>query len=187
LYQTAGLAAALQTIEDAPSGELAADFLLMKARILDAAGQRAEASQLLTKGMRSSATRPELVQQAALILLRAKRDREALDLVRGSPASTPDLLWIRALALTLTEDSKAAETQLLEIERRWPEWDRTYVLHALLLQLGRRNGEALLKLKTALALGANDPFTKCLLHQLSSGADGLAQCGCVGIRECLLQ
>lgn len=65
LFFTDGPQAALETIAKAPAGELDGDYLLMKARILDAAGQSAEGADVLREGLRLSAFRPEVARQAA--------------------------------------------------------------------------------------------------------------------------
>lgn len=170
LLQTTGPDAALQALGQMPDGEQAGDYLLMKARILDASGRQDEASSLLTAGLRGSGLRPDIVQQAALLLMRRNREKDALALLNdaiSSDSSNSELLLCRALALALANDLRSSETQVRQIELRWPEWDRPYLLHALLREQAHNNTEALQKLKIAMALGANDTVAQCLAARLS--------------------
>ena len=171
-----------------PQDERAGDFLLMKARILDAAGQHREAGKLLTEGILQSAVRPEVAQQAAMLLARDSREKEALDLVDRSIATAPDrgdLLLTRAIVLALI-GQPAAEKQLSEVEARWPEWDRPYMIHGLLLERGQRKAEALQKFRIAVALGSQEPAAKCALKRLAAEPDTDRQCACLaGLREFL--
>src|SRR5262249_21666479 len=142
LLQTTGPDAALQALGQMPDSEQAGDFLLMKARILDAAGRQDEASSLLTAGLRRSGLRPDIVQQAALLLMRRNREKDALALLNdaiASDAANSELLLCRALAYALVHESQSAESQLRQIELRFPEWDRPYLLHALLREQADNN------------------------------------------------
>jgi tetratricopeptide (TPR) repeat protein len=188
LLHIEGPAAALKVIDEVPQDERAGDFLLMKARILDSAGRRHEADQLLMQGVGQKAVRPEVAAQAAMILLRDGR-KEALDLVERSIASAPDhsdLLLTRAIVLALTDQSEASEKQLREVEVRWPEWDRLYLVHGLLLEHSERKGEAMQKLKIAVAFGSQEAAAKCAIARLTAAPGPDRQCACLaGLREFL--
>jgi hypothetical protein len=69
LYFTAGAEEPLKVLEQVPDAERAGDFRLLKARLLDACGRKAEAEQVLQAGLRLPAARPHVAQQAALLLL----------------------------------------------------------------------------------------------------------------------
>lgn len=189
LLHSDGPAAALKTIDEAPQEERGGDFLLMKARILDSAGHRHEAGELLTEGLRQSAVRPEVARQAAMLLLRDGRKKDALDLVDRSLAGAPDqsdLLLTRAIVLTMMDEPAAAEKQLNALEVRWPEWDRPYLVHGLLLERGPRKGEAMQKLRIAVALGSQEAAATCAVKRLTAAPGTDKECACqAGLREFL--
>jgi tetratricopeptide (TPR) repeat protein len=189
LFFTDGPKRALQMIDTVPEGEQAGDYLLMKARILDAAGQSAEAEKVLQEGLRRSISRPHVAQQAALLLLQHHRPAEAQNILGLALQSNPqnaDLILINAIALALMGRNSAAERALKEIELRWPEWDRPYVVHGLLLERGARPRHARQKLQTAIALGSQDPAGRCALARLATSSNPDPQCACrVGLYELL--
>ncbi len=190
LLHTDGPAAALKAIDEVPDAGQAGDVLLMKARILDAAGKHEEARKLLTEALRLPAIRPEVVRQAAMLLLRQGRQNEAFNLVSRSIVSAPDssdLLLMRAIVLALMDQQAGAEKQLKEIESRWPEWDQAYLIHGLLLERDSRKSQAIQKLKIALTLGSKDAAVKCALARLSAAPNADPQCACLaGLREFVL-
>ena len=168
LFFTDGPQVALQAIAKVPEGEQAGDYLLMKARILDAAGRGAEADEALREGLRLSPSRPEVARQGALLLLRHGQKTEALELLGRAAKSSPenaDLLLTEAIVMGLTDRVSDAEKMLKQIESRWPEWDRAYLAHGLLLQRVRP-GEAKQKLQTARTLGSPEITAGCGLEQL---------------------
>jgi tetratricopeptide (TPR) repeat protein len=154
---------ALKDLGEAPT-EHAGDFLLIKARLLDVVGRRDEAGRLLTQGLRVPAVQPEIAAEAATILLRYQRERDALDLVVRALAAAPDhaeLLLAHAIVLALIERRDDAEKRLIDIEARWPEWRRPYLIHGLLLLGGTRANEAKQKIRIAVALGSAEPQGRC--------------------------
>jgi thioredoxin-like negative regulator of GroEL len=181
LFYTAAPEQALQVIEKVPDGEQAGDYWVMKARILDAVGQGAEAESVLREGLRYSTFRPQVAQQAVLLLLRHDRTIEALGILGQAIRSAPDnaeLLLTNAILLGLMDQNSGAERALKEIESRWPEWDRPYVAHGLLLEHGARQKEACQKLQTAIALGSQDVAGRCAIARLEASPSPDAQCGC---------
>ena len=180
---------ALEVIDAVPSASRTNEFLLVKARILEAAGRRDEAAELLTAGMRDTTVRRELAAEVVTQLLRFSREQEAVALIERSVAVSPgdsDLLLTRATVLAVAGQSDEAEKQLKAIESRWPEWDRPYLVHGLLLEAGTRKVEAMQKLKIALSLGSDDPAGRCAVARLSGVAR--ADCACsAGLREFALQ
>src|SRR5437762_1528303 len=118
-------------------------------------------------------TRPEVVRQVAMILLR-DGSKEALELIERTIATAPhhsDLLLTRAIALALMEQFGAAEKQIREIEGRWPEWDRPYLIHGLLLEQNQRKADALQKMRIAIALGSREVAPKCAIARLTDAAE----------------
>lgn len=110
-------------------------------------------------------------------MIRHNRKEEALELLRQAGAS-PDLLLNKAIVLALLDRSSDARNELKEIESQWPEWDRPYLVEGLLLERSQP-GAAKQKLRTAIALGSQDPAARCTLARLTS-APSDPQCGCAG-------
>jgi len=132
-----------------------------------------------------SVSRPRIAQQAALLLLRHNRKDAALDLLDRAAGTDPDLLLTRAIVLGLMDRKPAAEKALKAIQSQWPEWDRPYLAHGLLLEDAHPR-EAAQKLRTAVALGSQDIATRCALARLKSAASADPVCSCAGGLEALL-
>jgi tetratricopeptide (TPR) repeat protein len=188
LFFTAGPERALRALERTPEAEQDGDYWLLKARILDAAGHAAEAEKALREGLRHTVLRPEVARQAALLLVRLNRKEEALDLLGQAIQSSPDhpeLPLTRTIILGLLGRSTEAEKAVLAMESRWPEWDRPYLVHGLLLELAERPKEARQKLQTAAALGSPDRAAECGLARLSN-SETPPHCACAkGLYELL--
>ena len=114
----------------------------------------------------------------ALLLLRRNRRELALDLLKRAAGANPDLLLTRAIVLGLADQNSSAERAVKEIESQWPEWDRPYLVHGLLLERSQPRA-ALQKLGAAIALGSTDPAARCALARLNSAAQD-PQCSCAG-------
>ena len=174
-----GPAKALSILEQVPGQQRSGDYLLLKAKILDAAGQGGESENVLEQGLALPISRPQIAREAALLLVRHDRKELALEFLAKTAGSDPNLLLTRAMVLALTDRHSAAEKALKEIESQWPEWERPYVVHGLLLEkAGRR--EAAQKFQTAIALGSQDPAARCALARLASEASPSPQCSCAG-------
>lgn len=173
-----GPKAALRGLEQVPEKERAGDYLLLKAQILDAAGQVAEAEKVLERGTQLSISRPQIARQAALLLVRHNRKDLALDLISKAAGSDPDLLLTEAIVLALVDRNGDADKALKKIESQWPEWDRPYLVHGLLLETSQPV-EARRKFQTASALGSRDPALRCAVARLSSSNAPEGQCSCV--------
>jgi len=187
VFFTDGPRAALTAIGEAPDRDHAGDYLLLKAWILDAAGERAAADQALREGLRHSPSRPEPARLAALLLLERDRKTEVLEVIGRGLKSAPDdadLLLTRAIALGLMGQLAGAEKALTEIGSRWPEWDRPYLVHGLVLERAGKRDEARQKLRTAQALGSRDLSLGCALARLAAAPAADAQCACLaGLRQ----
>ena len=176
LFFTEGPKQALEAIEKAPDGDQ--DVLLMKARILDAAGRPGEAEKVLEEGLRRAMPRPQVAQQTALLLLRHDRKKEALDFLDRATRRYPDDadLWLtQAVVQSLTDQSVLAEKTIRQIESRWPEWDRAYVAHGLLLERVGRAAEARQRFETAIALGSQDAAARCAINRGCACASGMEE------------
>jgi tetratricopeptide (TPR) repeat protein len=180
---------ALAALGAPPEGERSGDYYLLKARLLDAAGERAEAERVLRSGLDLSTVRPRVARDAALLLFRLDRKTEAaalLDRVLHSTSDDADLLLTKAIILGLMGEVAHSETALKEVESRWPEWHRSYLAHGLLLEAAGRSPEARQKIQTALALGTPEAPARCALARLQHSADSDPQCRCWhGLRELL--
>jgi tetratricopeptide (TPR) repeat protein len=181
LFFTDGPKEALQVIEKVPAEEQTEEYLLMRARILDAAGRIAEAEKLLQQGLHHSTFRPQVVEQTALLLLRHDRKTEALDILGHAIEANPDnadLLLMKAIVLGLMDQFSESDKMLKEIESRWPEWDRPYLVHGVLLERGARPKEARQKLEIAIALGSLDLAGRCALARLAASPSTDPRCAC---------
>ena len=187
LFFTDGPDKALHALEQVPDREHCGDCLLLHARILDASGKADEAEKVLEQGLRLSVSRPQIAQQAALLLVRHDRKDLALELLGRTSAGSPDLLLTSAIVLALENRDSAAEKTLREVEAQWPEWDRPYVAHGLLLERRGKPAEAAQRFRTAVALGSPEPAARCALARLSLTRSSDPQCACAaGLYELLL-
>ncbi|HEX8871867.1 MAG TPA: tetratricopeptide repeat protein, partial [Candidatus Acidoferrum sp.] len=181
VFRTEGPAAALLFLDGFPEGDVTGDVLLLKANLFEAAGRKAEAEKTLNQALSQAATRPDVVQQAIPLFLRLDRKEDGLKLLEQAIRANPqdsDLPLTRAIVLGLTGRFSAAEKTLREVELRWPEWDRAYLAHGLLLELSARGGEARQKLQTAFALGSQDPRLHCALARLAGAPKPAPECVC---------
>jgi tetratricopeptide (TPR) repeat protein len=187
LLSVEGPQQALDAIDQMPEAERDGDYLLMKAHILDVAGRSAEVEKILQEGLRRSFSRPDVAQQTALLLFRHNHPAEALsalDQAAKADPDNPDLLLEQAILLALTDNTPTAEQTLKQIESRWPEWDRAYLVHGLLFEHVKRTGAARQKLQTAIALGSGDLVARCALARLGGQPSPSPQCACArGLRE----
>ncbi|MGH9627347.1 MAG: tetratricopeptide repeat protein, partial [Bryobacteraceae bacterium] len=180
IYQMEGAPAALKVLDALPPNELTGDALLLKASILELAGRRAEAEKVLDEGLRHASMKPRVIEQAVLLLVRLEREAEGLNLLEQAIRSHPqsDLLLLKAIVLAFMDRSAAAEKALQDVELRWPEWDRAYLVHGLVSESSGRMKEARQKLQTAAALGSKDPALTCALDRLSGNAASAPECTC---------
>ncbi len=153
--QVNGPGAALEIVQRIPPEEHTSDVHLLKAKILDELGESAEARELLRGAKGWTQARPNLVGRAALQLSRYGDHVEAAQVIAFALTVEPnnrDLLLAEALSLALGGRSAEAELKLSRLEERWPEWDRPYRLHAVILAELKRTSEAQRKRNTYAAL-----------------------------------
>ena len=164
LFHTSGAGEALGALEKIPAGEQSGEFLLLKARILDHAGWTEEAQGLLAESTAWDGARPQLVEQAALLLANYGRFGDAARMLDRAISAAPDnrgLLLSESVVLALAGRLAEAEQRLKKLEGRWPEWNRPYRVHALVLAAAKRTQESVQKLRTAAVLGSANTAGRC--------------------------
>jgi tetratricopeptide (TPR) repeat protein len=185
-FHSQGPQPALKILEKVPEGVDRGDYLLVKARILDAAGQVSQADSAIDESLRFAISRPSLAEESALLLVRHNQAAKALDLVGEAMRTAPDdpSLWLtRAVVLAALNRNAEADKAVKDVENRWPEWDRAYVIEGLLLERESRLPESRRRIQIALALGTREPAARCALKRMNA-APADAQCACqVGIYE----
>ncbi len=185
VFYLEGPTTSLAVLEQVPAGQRSGDWLLLKAKILDAAGRAADSETVLEQGLEASVSRPRIAREAALLLVRHGRNEKALDFLNKAAHDDPDLQLTRAAVLALMNRFGSAEQSLKNIEALWPEWDRPYVVHGLLLEK-QRPAEAKRKLETALGLGSTEPAATCALARLAATPAPDPKCACAkGLFELL--
>jgi hypothetical protein len=96
-------------------------------------------------------------------------------------------LLTRAIVLALMDRTRDAGQLIKQVESRWPEWDRAYLAHGLILEQEKRTGEARQKLQVAAALGSTDPVLSCSVARLTGQTSADPACACAtGLRELLI-
>ncbi len=180
-FYSEGPQQALKVLETVPGGVDRGDFLLMKAKILAAAGQPSEADRLIEESLRYTLSRPHLAEESALLLLRHGQAGKALDLIAEALRSAPDnpgLLLAKAAVLSALNRNADAAKVVKEIENHWPEWDHAYLMQGLLFEREAKLPEARRSIQIALALGTRDPAAQCALNRISASQPPSTQCSC---------
>ncbi|MGH9663553.1 MAG: tetratricopeptide repeat protein, partial [Bryobacteraceae bacterium] len=181
LFYTDGPKAALQALDQVQASRDHGDYLLMKARILDASGETAEAEAAIERSLDYSSSRPRLAEDAALLLLRHQHGAKALAIVDRARQTAPDdasLMLARVVVLSAAGRNREAERAVKEIENRWPEWDRPYVIEGLLLERDGKSAEARQRIQIAFGLGAQDPTARCALARTAVPKTAEPHCAC---------
>ena len=164
LFHISGADEALKALSQIPAGDQSGEFLLLKAKILDSAGRVQEAQQLLAGPQAWEAARPQLVEEAALLLAKYGRYAEAARMLARAIAASPNnrsLQLSESIVLALEGRVADAGRRLQRIEMRWPEWDRPYRVHGLILAAAKRSREAAQKFRTAAVLGTGNADANC--------------------------
>ncbi len=189
IFQLDGLEQALAFLEKLPAAEATGDILLLKAELLYAAGRKPEAETTLDRGLKEASSQPAMVGKAVRLLVRLNRNEDALHVLDQAIPANPqnsDLPLLKAIVLGLNNQLPAANKVVGKIESRWPEWDRAYLVHGLLLESAKRPAEALRKLQTAAALGSKDPSLQCAQARLGKSVKPGPECACLKGLEQLL-
>jgi tetratricopeptide (TPR) repeat protein len=180
-FYSDGPQTALKVLEKLPDGMDRGDYLLMKAKILEAAGQASEADPMIDESLRFTISHPRLAEESALFLLRRGQPTRALDLIGDAMRSTPDdpgLMLVKTTVLSSLRRNEEAIKGVKEIESRWPEWDRPYVIQGLLLERESKLPEARRSLQIALALGTRDSAAQCALARVTASGIPAMECSC---------
>jgi len=155
-FHAGGPKASLAEIDKIPAEQLNGDVYLLKAQVLDAMGRLGDAAEALNAGFKMEPKRADLYLWASLFLLKHNRDQQAVTLLQQATKivpNDPDLLLTRAVMLELVRDTDAARAQLQNIQSRWPEWGRSYLIQGIIQATHRKPQQALQSFRTAIALG----------------------------------
>jgi tetratricopeptide (TPR) repeat protein len=157
---------AIAVMDEAADRDRGADWLLARARLQDAAGWTEEAASTLDRGLRSNGeVRADLLREAAILLVKQGKTEVALGVI-GRAAERdrgdPDLRLTESIVTALSGRQEEAEKMVAMVESRWPEWDRPYMAHSLLLEGAGKRKEAAAKMATAVALGAAARDVACV-------------------------
>ena len=156
LFYTRGAEAALANLDHVPVAERQGDWYLLAAQCLAAMGKDREAIADIDQGLAASPQRPDLYFEAARLLLNRSRYREASDLLGravGTFPADPKLLLRRAIADSFLDQTEDSERLLAEIELKWPEWSRPYLVNGIILVELHRVAEAKPLIEAAIVLG----------------------------------
>ena len=181
VFYSEGPQPALKILEKVPDTVERGDYLLVKAKILAAAGQVAEADRAIEEGVGYAIGRPRLIEESALLLVAHSQANRALDLIGTALQSAPhdpELMLAEAAVLSSLRRNLEAVKLLKEIESRWPEWDRAYVIQGLILERESKLVEARQTIRIAIALGTRDPAAQCALARMNTPAPAASQCSC---------
>lgn len=189
VFAAGDLEKALQYFDGVPVPEQTAEFCVAKARILAAAGRQREAEEVLQKGVQRADLQPDAAEHAAALLIqygRAAQARMVLQHVRGRE-NQANMLLAEAIATALGGDPAGAAAILTKVESRWPEWDRAYLAHGLVLEQQQQVALARQKIQIAIALKDSDRVAQCAWSRLSGKGAKIAECVCgAGLREMLV-
>jgi tetratricopeptide (TPR) repeat protein len=175
-----GLQSGSRVLESVPEGSRSADYFLLYARMLETSGQKEESARMLQQGLRIHPSHPEFARQASFLLLRHGRNSDAIHLLKQAVQKIPDdpdLLLRLAVALAVAGETSAAEKGMREIEAKWPEWERPYLLHGVLLERTLPL-EARQKFQTALALGLSGETMLCAKARVDPSRVFDSKCTC---------
>ena len=155
-FHDAGPEASLAEIDKISAEQRNGDAYLLKAQVLDALGRFEDAAAALNAGFQREPRRADLYLWASLFLLKHNRDQQAVALLAQATKNVPDnpdLLLIRAVVLELVRDTDRAQQLLQNIQSRWPEWGRSYLIQGIIQATHQKSQEALQSFRTAIALG----------------------------------
>jgi tetratricopeptide (TPR) repeat protein len=156
LFYTNSAEAALASLERTPDAERQGDWYLLAAKFLGSMGRDREAIADLNQGLSASPHRPDLCFEAARFLLNHAHYHEAFDLLGKAVCIFPEdpkLRLSQAIAYSFMERSEDSERLLAEIELRWPDWSRPYLVNGIILVELHRLAEAKPLIEAAIVLG----------------------------------
>jgi tetratricopeptide (TPR) repeat protein len=159
VYHTQGPSAGLSELDRVPANLRDANYLLLKAQMLDAEGKGKEAAGDLNQALGEATARPGFYFQAAQFLLKHGRYQQALDFSQHAVQRFPKsrrLTLIEAMSYGMTGHSAEGENLLKQIELRWPQWDQPYLIEGIMLVDHSHPRQAKPRLETAIRLGAHE-------------------------------
>ena len=167
-WLSAGARAGLDVLNAIPPAEHTADVLLLKAKLLDAAGEDASSLELLEAGLQRAATNSRVACEAVSLLVKHGRVEKALRLLNhisqhsseGDPRAAVNEAGVLAL-LDRTEDAEAA---IKVAEQRWPDFAPAYLMQAYIMAGRGHPAEAKKKARIAASLGVAAGATRCVLE-----------------------
>lgn len=155
-FQLGNPQAALAELDQIPEKHRNGDFYLLRTELLD----DDTSAIMLDQAMQRAPTRPDLYLQAAQVSMKRGHNDKALALLELGSRLLPDdrdVLMAHAVALSVMPRDEDALKLLAKAEAKWPEWDRPYLVHGIILETQRRSAEARQILGIAIALGASTP------------------------------
>jgi len=131
-----------------------------------------------------------VIERALPLLVRLERHAEALALldqaIRTNPQE-PGPALAKAVILGLMGRFAEAHKIVRQVQARWPELDRAYLVHGLLLERNKQFRRALGMLQTARLLGSRDPNLDCAEARLKGAPLESAECACrTGLEQLLV-
>jgi tetratricopeptide (TPR) repeat protein len=160
LFHRQGPEAALRELDKTPEAERTSDDYLLRAQIMDAQGKLPEAAAALNQSLRVAPGRADLYHEAVDFLLKHKLYHEAQAFLEEASRMRPndrDLLLAQAITLNLLRRNSDSEKMLAQIQEKWPQWERVYLVKGMLLEMALKSADARQTLEKAIALGANTP------------------------------
>lgn len=146
----------LAELEQVPGESRQSEYHLVRALLLGADGQREQAVSELEREFGTDSASPELMIEAARLLLSYGQESQSLQMLERAPVESNDAQLARAWLLDDLGRSAEARAILRRIESVRPEWGKPHVVESLLLQHSGASEEALAALETAMALGQTD-------------------------------
>lgn len=159
LSHVSGPKAGLAELEKLGPDRRDGDYWLARAQMLDAAGDAKAAAAALTQALAAAPTRADLYHDAALFLIKHEDISQAARLLEHGVRRLPDdpeLALLQAIVLEISGKTADAEKALTALQRRWPEWDRPWLVHGILLAGHARPADARRSIEAAIALGSTD-------------------------------
>jgi len=170
---TSGPAAATRLLDDIPPDARGGDYYLARAEMLDASGDAPGAAAAIEKALHASSAQPAVYLRACVFLMRQGRAGDALRVSAEAAATwTRDrqIRLLHAVALEQAGRTAEAEASLVELQNRFPEWQRAWAADGIILGTHGHPQEAASALRIAVALGGGAEI-KRYLDQISSGKE----------------
>ena len=163
-----GPQAGLEVLNAIPTAEHTADVLLLKARLLDAAGEDTRSVELLEAGLQPTVANSQIACGAASLLVKHGRLENALSLLKDisqdSSGGDPHAAVNRAGILALLNRTEDAAKAIKAAEQQWPDFAPAYLMQAYILAGRGQTAEAKKKARIAASMGVPAAATRCVLE-----------------------